>query len=121
MKTALAFTALLLTATRLPAQTPPISAFGEPEFDPPSPATLHDGEFVYVRIRYQSSAPVRVGAEPYYAGQPAKGARIDGDVGVPAGPGEIISWFSFRGIGRVDAVRLLRLWEADHESARTFP
>ncbi len=108
MKTALAFTALLLTATRLPAQTPPI-VFGEPEFDPPNPATLHDGEYVYVRIRYQSSAPVRVGAEPYYAGQPAKGARIDGDVGVPAGPGEIISWFSFRGTGRVDAVRLFAI------------
>jgi hypothetical protein len=106
--TALAFASLLLIAARLPAQTPPI-AFGEPEFDPPNPATLHDGEFVYVRIRYQSSAPVRVGAEPYYAGRPAKGGRIDGDVGVPAGPGEVISWFSFRGIGRVDAVRLFAI------------
>ena len=106
--TALAFAALLLTAARLPAQAPPV-AFGEPEFDPPNPATLHDGQFVYVRVRYQSSVPGRVGAEPYYAGQPAKGARIDGDVGVPAGPGEIISWFSFRGIGRVDAVRLFAI------------
>ena len=83
--------------------------FGEPEFDPPNPATLHDGQFVYVRIRYQSSVPVRVGAEPYDAGRPAKGARIDGDVGLPAGPGEIISWFSFRGTGRVDAVRLFAI------------
>ncbi len=106
--TALAFAALLLTATPLPAQAPPI-AFGEPEFDPPNPATLHDGQYVYVRIRYQSSVPVRVGAEPYYAGQRAKGARIDGDVGMPAGPGETISWFTFKGIGRVDAVRLFAI------------
>jgi hypothetical protein len=106
--TALACAALLLAATPLPAQAPPI-VFGEPQFDPPNPATLHNGQFVYVRIRYQSSAPLRLGAEPYDAGRPAKGARIDGDVGVPAGSGEIISWFSFRGIGRVDAVRLFAI------------
>jgi hypothetical protein len=71
--------------------------------DPASPAVLHTNDDVYVRVSYQSDAPLRIWVRPYLHGAPAA-AMSNGSPVYPAGTGEAFGWFSFGGRGAVDAI-----------------
>ena len=73
--------------------------------DPPSPAVLHADDEVYVRVRYQSDAPLRIWVRPYLHDAPAA-AMSGGSPVYPAGAGEAFGWFSFGGRGTVDAIHV---------------
>jgi hypothetical protein len=75
------------------------------EMDPPSPATLHNGNHVYVRIRYDSRVPFRIHVQPSAGGSAARRARMPGEPLIQPGQGEVVAWFALPGAGSVDSVR----------------
>lgn len=74
------------------------------EMDPPSPATLHNGNHVYVRIRYASTVPFHIHVEPRFGDSTARGARIPGEPLLQPGQGEMVAWFAFPDAATVDSV-----------------
>lgn len=74
--------------------------------DPPSPAVLHNNERAYVRVHYESDAPVRIFVTPYFHGAVAKGPRMSGSPLYDAGAGDALSSFDFGGAAEVDALRI---------------
>ncbi len=74
------------------------------EMDPPSPARRHNGNHVYVRIRYESRVPFRIHVQPYVGGSAARRARMPGEPLIQPGQGEMVSWFAFPDAATVDSV-----------------
>lgn len=102
--------AILVVATLLQAdiargQTPQIS-FEVLETSPPSPATLHRGDHVYVRIRYETNVPMWIEGRYSNHGAPARAARMSGAGLAGPGKGELIVWASFVAQAGVDAIDL---------------
>lgn len=98
-------TALALAAG---AQTaaPPLATFQMVEMDPPSPATLHNNDHVYVRVQYEATAPLRVEMQLFDHGARATKQHTNGEVLLQPGEGETMAWFAFPGSGSVDSIRL---------------
>ena len=74
--------------------------------DPPSPAVLHNNERAYVRVHYESDAPVRIFVTPYFHGAVARGPRMSGSPLYNAGAGDALSSFDFGRAAEVDALRI---------------
>lgn len=102
--------AILATALALPARAqtgePPRVTFHMVETDPPSPAMLHDNDHVYVRVQYETTAPMRVEMQLFDHGTRATKQHTNGEVVLPPGQGETLAWFAFPGPGSVDGIRL---------------
>ena len=103
--------AILVVATLLQAdvargQTPPQISFEVLETSPPSPATLHRGDHVYVRIRYETNVPMWIEGRYSNHGAPARAARMSGAGLAGPGKGELLVWASFDAQAGVDAIDL---------------
>ena len=94
-------------ATLMPAsaRADPSISMAIIDTDPPSPATLHNGDTVYVRLKYQSDVPLAIWVRPYYRGVPAQAMTSPSPI-YPAGQAEAFGWFAFRGAGTVDEIHL---------------
>ena len=97
-------TSLVLTAGAQ-AVAPRVS-FHMVDLDPPSPATLHNNEHVYVRIQYETTAPMRVWVQFFDHGKRTTKPYTNGEALLQPGQGETLAWFAFTGAGSVDAIRL---------------
>jgi hypothetical protein len=97
--------ALTLTAH---AQTaaPPAVTFQMIEMDPQSPAILHNNDRVYVRVQYETTAPMRVEVRLFDHGVRTTKQHTNGEVLLQPGQGETLAWFAFPGSGLVDKIRL---------------
>jgi hypothetical protein len=100
----------LATALPLPANaqtgTSPLVTFQMVEMDPPSPAILHNNDHVYVRVQYETTAPLRVEMQLFDHGARATKQHTNGEVLLQPGQGETLAWFAFPGPGSVDGIRL---------------
>jgi hypothetical protein len=76
------------------------------DMDPASPAILHNGYSIYLRIHYRSDVPIQITAEPYSRGKPARGARMSGAPIHQPGEGDAFYHFDFSTSATVDTVRL---------------
>jgi hypothetical protein len=109
---------LLSSLLPSPSSASPSIALAILDTDPASPATLHNGDTVYLRIEYSSDVPLRIWVEAYQHGKPAAaGAMTNPSPVYPAGEGEAFGWFAFRGTATVDQIHL----QAAPASARRTP
>lgn len=103
-----ALCAVLLLAAG-PAPTPPPVSLEVIDTEPARQANLHYNEAFFLRIAYQTDRPIRVFARPFYAGERAANssgpASHPGQI-LPAGSGETLGWFAYRGYANVDEVRI---------------
>lgn len=99
---------LLLATVSSPAPAPSVS-LQVLDTEPARQANLHDNEAFFLRIAYRSDRPIQVFARPYYAGEQAAnavGPTTHPAQVLPAGSGETLGWFSYRGYANVDEVRI---------------
>lgn len=86
--------------------------------EPARQGNLHYDETFYLRIAYQSDQPIRVFARPFYAGERAvnsAGPTTHPGQILPAGSGETLGWFAYRGYANVDEVRIRAISAATNE------
>jgi hypothetical protein len=95
---------LTFEATAL-AQAPHIS-LELLETSPASPAILHNGERLYLRIRYDADQPMRMVVRYSARGERIKRGQTNGEALLEPGQGEAVAWVSFTGAEAVDAVDL---------------
>jgi hypothetical protein len=108
MKTlALVVAATVLQPDTARVQAAPQISFEVLETSPPSPATLHRGDHLYVRIRYETNTPMWIEGRYSYQGSPADQARTSGAGLVAPGKGELLIWASFVARAGVDAIDLV--------------
>lgn len=88
------------------------------ETDPATRTELHYDETFYLRIAYSSDRPVRIFARPFFRGEPAiagNGPTTHPAQLLPAGSGETLGWFAYRGYANVDEVRIRMVAEGARE------
>lgn len=102
--------AILAMALTIPANAqtgaPPRVTFQLVETDPPSPAILHNNDHVYVRVQYETTAPMRIEMQLFDHGARATKQHTNGAVLLQPGQSETLAWFAFPGPGSVDSIRL---------------
>jgi hypothetical protein len=76
------------------------------ETSPASPAILHNGERLYLRIRYDADQPMRMVVRYSARGERIKRGQTNGEALLEPGQGETVAWVSFTGAEVVDAIDL---------------
>jgi hypothetical protein len=112
MKILTALLVAMLTQADAAHQAPQIS-FDVLETSPPSPAALHRGDHVYVRIRYETNTPMWIEGRYSYRGTPSREARTSGAGLVASGKGELLVWASFVARAGVDSIELVAYSNGD--------
>lgn len=88
------------------------------ETDPGIDATLHHDEAFYLRIGYVSNKPLRIFARPFNGGETAGSGAWGASHParwLPAGEGETLGWFAYRGYANVDEVRITAVEPRTHQ------
>src|SRR5579863_561321 len=118
----LATLALLLLSLSAHGADAPRLTLSVLDADPATPAVLHRNGMVYVRLGYDSSAPVTLWMMPYYQGRPAP-AAVSGVTSFPAGQGEKLGWFDMGRPGEIDEVRVFATFDGETEPSvvQKFP
>lgn len=90
----------------------PVLAWAQPQvevmaIDPQPDATLQRGEPIYLRLRYQSSEPLRFQAALFYRGQELRQQTAYNAAPLhPAGSGEALAWVSHNGKAKADSLHV---------------
>jgi hypothetical protein len=90
--------------------------------DPGQDAVLHEGEPLYLRLRYRSAIPIHVLVSGYHRGDLVRDFAQDGEELFPAGNREVTVWLAYPHEAEIDQVRI-RLWNANKArvAAADFP
>jgi hypothetical protein len=102
---AMTFLAFPLVCGAARAQSAPVEV-RVTAMDPESPALLHSGNSLSVRVAYKSDQVLRVQAGGYRAGCKIPGG-MNGSPGYGPGEGEAIAWIFFSGAETIDEVRVV--------------
>ncbi|HEX7046282.1 MAG TPA: hypothetical protein VF275_01745 [Gammaproteobacteria bacterium] len=115
--------ALLLFASQSSAAEPANVTLQVIETDPANRTELHYDEAVYLRIAYSTDRPVRIFTRPFLRGERAttgNGPTTHAAPLLPAGSGETLGWFSYRGYAAVDEVRVTAVAEDVRDPVATL-
>lgn len=89
------------------------------DMDPRSPAKLHAGDPVYLRIAYESDRPLKIEVVPYHKDFLTEAMTLNDPTLLPAGKGETMGAFGFGEVGQVDEVRVFAIVEGGKHASAT--